>query len=323
MRAVVYSSFGDPASVLEVGERPTPEPGPGQVRVKMTRAAIHNHDLWTIRGSYGQRPQLPAVAGTEGAGVVDAIGEGVTQLKVGDRVAAFGAGTWAEYYVSPAAGAVKLPDNVSDDAGCQLVAMPLSALVLLETYAADAPDWIVQNAANGAVGKTLARIAKKRGKNVVNLVRNAAGVKELADHGIEGAIDTSEADWREKVKALVGQGKIRVAIDSVAGKASGDLALLLAPGGKLVAFGSMSGEPMQVEPGPFIFKQVVLEGFWLSKQNAPKPERWMALTADLVKLVADGTIDLPVAKTFTLDKAHDAVAASVATARGGKIAFSA
>lgn len=322
MRAVVYSSFGEPASVLELGERPTPEPGPGQVRVKMTRAAIHNHDLWTIRGSYGQRPPLPAIGGTEGAGVVDALGEGVTNLKIGQRVAGFGAGTWSEHFVTHAAAALPLPDAISDDAGCQLVAMPLSALVLLDTYAADGDDYIVQNAANGAVGKTLAKLAKTRGKNVLNLVRSAAGVKELEAQGITGAIDTSASDWRDQVKKAIGSGKVRCAIDSIGGQASGDLCSLLSSGGKLVAFGSMSGEPMKLDSGPFIFKQIVLEGFWLSKQNQPAPDRWAALVGELVKLVATRAIDLPVAGVFPLDRARDAVTASLGAARGGKVLLS-
>lgn len=323
MRAVVYSSFGDPASVLELGDRPAPEPGPGQVRVKMTRAAIHNHDLWTIRGSYGQRPALPAIGGSEGAGVVEMLGDGVTNLKVGQRVAAFGAGTWCESYLTPAAAAVPLPDVIGDDAGCQLVAMPLSALVLLDSYAAEGDDYIVQNAANGAVGKTLAKIAKARGKNVLNLVRSAAGVRELEGQGIPGAVDTSADDWRERVKATVGNGKIRCAIDSIGGQASGDLCSLLAPGGKLVAFGSMSGEPMKLDSGPFIFKQITLEGFWLSKQNQPAPAKWVALVEELVKLVATKQIELPVAAVFPLERAREAATASAGAARGGKVVLSA
>jgi NADPH:quinone reductase-like Zn-dependent oxidoreductase len=321
MRAVVYSTFGDPPAVLELGDRPIPEPAAGQVRVRMTRAAIHNHDLATIAGRYGYRPQLPAIGGSEAAGTVDALGEGVTHLRVGDRVAGFGAGTWCEAFVTQAAGVVPLPDAVSDDAGCQLVAMPLSALVLLDTYAADGPDYIVQNAANGAVGKTLARLAQARGKNVLHLVRSAAGVKELADHGISGAIDTSAADWRDRVKATIGAGKIRCAIDSVGGKASGEICSLLAAGGKFVAFGSMSGEPMQLDVGPFLFKQVVLEGFWMSKQNAVPPERSRVLVGELVKLVAERVIDLPVAGVFPLERAREAVAASASAARGGKVLF--
>jgi NADPH:quinone reductase-like Zn-dependent oxidoreductase len=319
MRAVTYSTFGDPATVLELGERPLPEPGPGQVRVKVTRAAIHNHDLATIAGRYGHRPPLPAIGGSEAAGTIDALGEGVTHLRLGDRVAAFGAGTWCEAFVTQAAGTVPLPDAITDDLGCQLVAMPLSALVLLDTYPAEAPDYIVQNAANGAVGKSLAKIARARGRNVLNLVRSAAAVRELADHGIAGAIDTSAPDWRDRVKATIGDGKIRYAIDSVGGKASGDLCSLLAPGGKFVAFGSMTGEPMQLDVGPFLFKQVVLEGFWISKQNAVPPDRSRALIGELVKLVAEGAIDLPVAGVFPLAGAREAAAKSLGAARGGKV----
>lgn len=323
MRAVSFASFGEPSAVLEVVDRPMPEPAAGQARVKMTRAAIHNHDLWTVRGSYGQRPPLPAIGGSEAAGVVDAVGEGVTHLKVGDRVAGFGLGTWCEYFVTAAAGLVPLPEAISDDVGCQLVAMPLSAMALLDTYRVDAPDFIVQNAANGAVGKTLAKLAKARGTNVLHLVRTEEGVRELAQHGIEGAIPMSAPDWRDRAKAAVRGAKVLYAIDSVGGKGSADICSLLSAGGTLVVFGSMSGEPMQLEPGPFIFKQIKLEGFWLSKQNAVPPEKWRAMVTELVKLAAQGVLDLPVAGVFPLDRARDAAAASAGAGRGGKVLFSA
>lgn len=90
MRAAIHTQFGDPAKVLELGERPTPQPGKGQVRVAMRRAPIHNHDLWTVRGNYGYKPELPAIGGSEAAGVIDALGEGVEGLQVGQRVVAAG-----------------------------------------------------------------------------------------------------------------------------------------------------------------------------------------------------------------------------------------
>ncbi|WP_155727728.1 alcohol dehydrogenase catalytic domain-containing protein, partial [Mycobacterium avium] len=81
----------------------TPEPGPGEVRVRTVLASIHNHDLWTIRGTYGFKPELPARSGTEAVGVVDAVGEGVTTLQPGQRVVTGGTfGVWAEYFVAPA-----------------------------------------------------------------------------------------------------------------------------------------------------------------------------------------------------------------------------
>ena len=93
MRSAIHSSFGDPSSVLSIEDRPIPQPGPGQIRIRMSMAAIHNHDLLTVSGDYGYKPDLPAVAGTEGTGIVDALGEGVSHLKVGQRVAASVHGT--------------------------------------------------------------------------------------------------------------------------------------------------------------------------------------------------------------------------------------
>ncbi|MDB5216440.1 MAG: alcohol dehydrogenase [Myxococcaceae bacterium] len=322
MRAVTYSSFGDPAVVLEVTDRPVPEPQPGQARVKMQRAAIHNHDLWTIRGSYGQRPPLPAIGGSEAAGIVDAVGDGVTNVRVGDRVAGFAAGAWCELFVTPAAGLLPLPDAITDDVGCQLVAMPLSAMALLDTYAVEAPDFIVQNAANGAVGKTLAMLAKARGTNVLHLVRSAEAVRELADQGIEGAISTAEPDWKKQAKAAVGGAKIRCAIDSIGGASSGDICSLLSSDGKLVAFGSMSGEPMHVDSGALIFKRITVEGFWLSKQNAVPPEKSKVMIGELVQLASKGVLDLPVAGVFPLERAAEAATASVRASRRGKVLLS-
>lgn len=319
MRAATYATFGDPAEVLTLGDRPVPEPRAGQVRVRMTRAAIHNHDLWTIRGSYGHKPTLPAIGGSEAAGVVDALGEGVTTLRVGQRVTGFAAGgAWAEFFVAEAVGLLPLPDAIADDVACQLVAMPLSAMALLDHYRTGEGEWLVQNAANGAVGKTLATIAKARGTNVVHLVRSDAAVAELGAAGIEGAISTAADDWRARVKALTAGGKIVTAIDSVGGKASGDLLTILAPGGKLVAFGAMSGEPMAIDAGSLIFRAAKVEGFWLMTHPLT-PDQRVRMITELVTMVAAKTLDLPVAGTFPIDDAANACVASVRASRNGKV----
>ena len=320
MRAVVYESFGDPEHVLSLGERPLPEPRPGQVRVRMARSAIHNHDLWTIRGTYGARPTLPAVGGSEAAGVIEKLGEGVTNLQVGQRVTGFAtAGAWGEYYLTNAASALPLPDEISDDVACQLVAMPLSALALVEHYTVGEGEWLVQNAANGAVGKTLAVITKSRGIRVIHLVRSATGKKELAAAGIPDSISTADADWREQVAARVGAGTVKYGFDSIGGQASGELMSLLTPGGTLVAFGSMSGVPMAIDSGELIFRQTKVEGFWLSKH--PLGAKAPAMVQELVRLVATKSLELPVAGVFTLDHAREACAASVKAGKVGKVLF--
>ena len=100
MRALVQPRFGDPAEVLSVQEVPNPEPGPGEALVRVLLSPIHNHDLWTARGSYGFKPEMPARAGTEAVGVVEALGAGVEGLEVGQRVA-----TGGSFLDSPTTGA--------------------------------------------------------------------------------------------------------------------------------------------------------------------------------------------------------------------------
>src|SRR3546814_3865264 len=116
MRSAIHHQFGDPTNVLVPGDSPLPEPAPGEVRIRMQLAPIHNHDLLTVRGQYGYKPALPAIGGSEGLGVVDALGAGVEGLSVGQRVAAAsGRGTWAEYFVAPARMVVPMPDARSEE----------------------------------------------------------------------------------------------------------------------------------------------------------------------------------------------------------------
>ena len=247
MRSIVHAVYGEPAEVLAVADSPLPEPGPGQARVRMLLSPIHNHDLWTVRGQYGYKPTLPAIAGSEAFGVVDALGEGVEGMAIGQRVTTAGArGAWAEYFVVPANSLVPVPDAIDDASAAQLVAMPLSALMLLEMLDVSAGDWIVQNAANGAVGKALAMLARARGVNVLNLVRREEGVAEMAAQGIGNTVCTMHEGWKAQARDLMGGARPKAAVDSVSGPASGVLCSLLGENGLLVSFGSMTGESMQI-----------------------------------------------------------------------------
>src|SRR3984885_4497853 len=180
MRCGAYNAVGAPDEVLHLAERPVPEPGPGEIRVRMTLSPVHNHDLWTIRGEYGVKPVLPAVGGPEALGIVDKLGEALTTPALGQRVTTgSAASTWAEYFLARAATVIPVPDAIGDDVACQLSAMPLSAMMALEELGVQPGQWMIQNAATGAVGKTLPMIAKARGVHVVNVVRRSASVPEL------------------------------------------------------------------------------------------------------------------------------------------------
>lgn len=320
MRKATHDSFGDPAAVLKLADGPTPEPGPGQVRIRVILSPIHNHDLWTVRGSYGYKPTLPAIGGSEAMGVVDALGDGVAGLRLGQRVAAAGLrGSWAEYALAPAAGLVPLPDAITDEQGAQLIAMPFSAITLLGFLGVGPGDWFVQNAANGAVGKAVAMLARARGIHALNLVRRDAAVAEMQDLGLD-ALSTEGADWPDRVRAATGGAPIRAAVDSIGGKAAGALLSLLADEGLLVSFGSMTGGAMEISSGDLIFKQAVVRGFWGAKVSAAMPpEERARLMGELIGLVADGALILPVGGIFGLDRIGDAVRASLAPGKAGKI----
>ena len=133
MLSAIHNTFGNPVEVLQAGERPLPYPGEGEVRIRTLLSPIHNHDLWTVRGQYGYKPQLPAIGGSEAVGIVDALGEGVEGIAVGQRVAAASVhGTWAEYFIAPSLLVVPMPDAIPDQAAAQLIAMPFSAITLLD-----------------------------------------------------------------------------------------------------------------------------------------------------------------------------------------------
>ena len=321
MRSAIHQTFGEPVDVLELGESPVPEPGGKLVRIKTILSPIHNHDLWTVRGQYGYKPALPAIGGSEAVGLVDAIGPDVTGVTVGQRVAVAGVhGSWAEYFLASSEGLIALPDAIPDEAAAQLIAMPFSAITLLDFLNVESGDWVVQNTANGAVGKTLAMLAKARGVNVVNLVRRDAGVDELAVLGIGNAVSTASDGWKDKVRAIVGDQPIKAAVDSIGGQASGDLMGLLGENGLLVSFGTMAGEPMKISSGDVIFKQAVVKGFWGSKVSSamPGPKR-AALMQELLRLVLSGELKLPVEGVFDLAQVTDAVKACAASGKTGKV----
>lgn len=321
MRSIIHCNFGEPAEVLQLAEMPQPEPQAGEVRIKTILSPMHNHDVWTVRGNYGYKPALPAIGGSEAVGVIDALGEGVSGVALGQRVAVAAVhGSWAEYFIAPAQGVVPLNDAIDDETAAQLIGMPISALMLLDFVNLQPGQWLIQNTANGAVGKTVAMIAQARGQQVINLVRRRSAVAELQVLGIQHVVAADQADWREQVKAMHGGQPLMAGVDSIGGAASGELLALLSENSLLVSFGSMSGEAMQIASGDLIFKQATVKGFWASAVNKQLPaERKKALIVELLTLAAQKKLALPVEGVFSFEQIHSAALKAVEGARQGKV----
>lgn len=320
MKRAVYFEFGAPQKVLRSEDADKPQPGPGQVLVKMVLSPVHNHDLMTISGQYGFKPTLPAVPGTEAVGVVESLGEGVTNLKIGQRVAGGAEASWAECYLASAERLIPVPDSIGDETACQLVSMPLSAKMLLETLDVARGEWIALNAANGAVGKLVAQYGAERGIHVLGLVRREAAVAEMKALGFSNVVSTEGDDWRDKVVAITGGAPIVRGIESLGGDGATELASILADGARLISFGAMSGRPLKLPAGELLFRGITVKGFWGAKPPVA-PERIGQLIGELVADAASGKLTLPVEATYDIDQVAEAAKASGEAGRKGKIAI--
>lgn len=321
MLASIYHQFGEPSQVINEEETSLPSPDFNQVRVKTILSPIHNHDIWTIRGTYGHKPNLPAIGGSEALGIIDAVGDGVKELTPGQRVVGSPiTGVWAEYFLAPEEILTVVPDTISDEVGAQLGSMPFSALLLLDFLHAEAGQWIIQNAAGGAIGKTLSILAREQGVNTISLVRDSETEKALTAQGIENVISTVSKDWQQSVHELRGGASISYAIDSVGGAATEALTALLGENGLLVSFGSMSGEPMHIPAADIAFKQITVKGFWQKKINQSMAvEKRKSMMKKLISLAEEGKLKLPAEAIYPMNDIKNAVTASLQSSRKGKI----
>ena len=322
MIALQHATFGEPVEVLKPAEAPMPEPGVGEVRLRMIRSPIHNHDLATVRGVYGYKPALPAVGGTELLGIVDALGPKVSGIEVGARVATTTHGAWAQYANASSAALIPIPDTIDDDRACQLIAMPMSAVALFEDLRVKPGDWIVQNAANGTVGTILMRLAQAHGVNVINLVRREGAAGDLRTLGAKHVVVTEKNGWHDEVRERSGASPIVRAIDSIAGPQSLEMQRLLGRGGELIIFGGLAAAPMKLDPGLMISNELVVRGFWmmLLMQRATQEQR-IALVARVFELALNGELPLSVEGVYPLSEASEALRAAETPGRHGKVLF--
>ena len=322
--AVQFARFGAPAEVLEIVDLPEPgPPGPGQVLVDLLAAPINPSDLYTIQGTYGIKPPLPAVPGFEGVGAVAATGEGVTHLKPGDRVLlATAPGTWRARAVLRAGALFALPP--ADDLQlAMLAANPPTAVLLLEQFVDLAPgDWVLQNAANSGVGAAVIAVARARGLRTVNVVRREAAAEQVRALGGDVVV-VDGPGLAERVHAAVREGggdpsRLRLGLDAIAGRATGRLLRCLGPGGTAVNYGGLSGEPLTVDARDLIFLGTTLRGFWLVPwfQRASREEQ-ARVFGEVGRLVATGALHVPVEATYPLTEARAACAHAARASASG------
>lgn len=322
MQSVRFGEFGDPAAVLRVEEVARPEPGPGEVLVRLRARSINPSDLLTVRGLYGSLPRLPATPGLEGTGAVEAVGEGVSHLRPGQRVIPLGVqGTWQEYVVARAAQLIPVPDSISDQTAAQFVVNPLTAwLMCVEELGLQPGEWLLQTAAGSTLGRVVLQLARLRGFKTINVVRRREQAAELRALGADEVISTDEEDIPARVREITGRDGLTKAIDAVGGETGAAVMRSLGRGGVMLVYGLLSGRPMPIDGGRMIFTSATLRGFWLGEwfRSAP-PERQQAVTAEMLRSMARSEIVPPVEAEYPLAQVLSAVAHAERPGRSGKV----
>ena len=323
MNAVVFDRTGPPAEVLELREVPAAEPRRGEVLVRMLASPINPSDLMYVEGKYGLKPTLPATPGFEGVGVVEANGGGVLGwLRKGKRVAVINdrVGNWAEYTVTRARQVIPVPDDLPDEQAATFFVNPATAIAMTrDVLKVPAGEWLLQTAAGSNLGQMVIRLGKRSGFRTLNVVRRREQVAELSALGADAVIVEADGPIEEQVKAAV-PGGVRYAIDPVGG-ATGTAAIAsLAPGGRILLFGSLSDEVVSVHPRRVLSGDVRVEGFWLGSWAKSQPVvRMLRLFREVGELIRDGTLTSPIAATYPLARVREAVTHAAAAGKGGKV----
>ena len=320
MKQVQFTTFGTPHKVSDCVEVPdVGAPAEGEVVVDIEAFPINPADLLTISGGYAVKPPLPATLGAEGVGKVSAVGPGVTDLAVGDRVISLARENWCQQRRLPAEQVLKMPAAGDALQFAMLKVNPATALMMLRNYVDLQPgDWVIQDAANSGVGTNLIRLAKVDGIRTVNVVRREPLIGPLKDMGADVVVVDGD-DLAERVQAEAG-GPIRLAIDAIGGEAVMRLADCLAEGGTVVNYGLLSGKPCMLGAHQTVFKGITLTGFWLQKNltSMARKDR-EGLYGDLAARVADGTLRVEVEATYPIEEIKAALAHAEREGRGGKI----
>jgi len=306
-KAIVVNEIGGP-EVLRLADVEVPQPGPGQALVRHRAIGLNFVEIYIRSGVY-PAPSMPFTPGSEAAGVVEAVGPDVSEVRVGDRVAYVGGslGSYAEARVMPARFLVKLPDQIDETTAAAVMLKGLTAEYLIHsTYVVKPGDTILLHAAAGGTGLILSQWAKHLGATVIGTVGSDEKAKLAAAHGCAHTINYSREDFVARVNEITDGKKVRVVYDSVGQTTFMKSLDCLQPRGLMVSFGQSSG----MVP-PFSINILSAKGsLYLTRPTlntyAARREELEASARRLFDALASGAVRCEVKRTFKLADAADA-----------------
>ena len=317
MKQAIYATHGRPTDVIELQDYVPQALKPGQTRVKILRSPINPADIAQIEGVYAVQPSLPAPAGMEGVGeVLEVNGNGHppgTLVLLGDPP-----GAWSTQRVFASDMLVAVP-RADIDQLSMITVNPATAYLLLNRFVdLKRGDWLIQSAANSAVGRYITQLAKARGIHVASVVRRMSAIADVENAGCDAAF-VDGPDLAECVATTLDKAPV-LALDAVAGETFGRLASTLTPGGTLVAYGGMSYEASALSGDILIFNDITIRGFWLVNwlTRASRDEQ-QRIYGELTDWVLSGALDAPIDRVFPLERINEALAHTLKGGRSGKV----
>jgi NADPH:quinone reductase-like Zn-dependent oxidoreductase len=324
MKQIEFLAPGDPETVVLYADAETPPAvGAGEVLVRILAFPINPADLLTMQGIYPRLDSSTSAIGNEAVGEISAVGEAVTGLAPGDRVLLLSLNNWREYRLVKASEAIKISGRGEVMQQSGLKVNPATASLLLRHFVRlKEGDWMIQNAANSAVGRAVIQLTRIQGIKTINVVRRPDVVDELRALGGDVVLPDG-GDLAERVAAATQNAPILLGIDCIGGLATDRLSSCLGPGATLVVYGAMSGEPATIAPGTIVFKDICIRGFWLTKYllNAPR-EAIDALYRELDEFCTGGRLITKIDSVFRADNIKSAVRRASQTGIDGKVIVS-
>lgn len=310
MRAIQIREFGDPSRVAVAEVDAPPEPGPGQVRLAVSGVGVGYFDGLLIRGDYQIRPDLPFVPGSSIAGVVEAVGEGVTHLRPGVPVAAFALhGGMAERMLLPASSCAPLPEGFDlDSAANFFIAWATSLYGLREIGGLASDETLLVLGASGSTGTTAIQCAKALGARVIACASSEEKRAHCIERGADLAVDYTADGWREQVKQWTDGRGVDAVYDPVGGDLAEPALRLLAPGGRYLVVGFVTGIakiPLNLP----LLKRCSIHGVNWGGSVMADPSVVPPVIRTLVEWTAAGAIDPTPTAVYPLDRAGEAFSA--------------
>jgi NADPH2:quinone reductase len=291
MRALVVERLAPDYEGCVVKDIPTPEPGPGEVRIKVRAAAVNFPDLMQTRGEHQHKPTVPFVPGMELAGEVDALGEGVTGFQPGDPVCGGGRGGMAEYAVLPAVGLRRKPDTLSFSQAAGYPVAYLTAYVAFERCARLQPgEWVLIHGAAGGVGLAAVDLAQIMGAKVIAASASDHKLEVIAREFAPDATVNVTRGFRERVKEITGGKGANVIYDPVGGDVFDESTRCIAFGGRILSIGFTSGRLPVLPVNIALIKGFSVIGVRAGEYGRQFPQKGRENNEAIWKLAEDGKV---------------------------------